>query len=130
MPMTSLDPAVLVFWIAIAVIVIGTGYFRAKERVARFKMIQTLAEKGQPLSEVFGEERRSHGTRGLVHSGILLICMGLAIGLLFWSMHGGNGLFHSTAGRDAPDWLMMVGVFPFLLGVARLVSALYESKTS
>ena len=41
--------AVAIFWIAIVAIVFFGNFFSYRERTSRYRMIQTLAEKGQPI---------------------------------------------------------------------------------
>jgi dolichol kinase len=119
-----------VFWIAIAAIAIAGSYFGHRARIAKYKMMETLAEKGQTLPsnltpellEAVGREERH---KNPVQSGIFMICVGIAIAVFFWALGGGGNLFE---GEHVPNWLPVIGIFPFMIGVANLVGALFQKR--
>ncbi len=117
----------VVFWGAIAVIVVAGSYFRYREGASRDRMLQTLAEKGQtiPPELLAPLGRRRHyygGYYGGVQSGIFMMCIGVALAVFFWAMGGGGNLFDS--GAHMPNWLPVIGIFPFMVGLARLLGGL------
>jgi hypothetical protein len=118
--------ASMVFWIVIGVISIASFFFRYRESVHRNKTLQMLAEKGQPIPpELFRDEGyRYRGRRGGVRQGITLMAIGIAIFIFLSGMMGGfvNG-FHV-----GPGWLPLVGIFPFMLGLAALLGALVDRR--
>ena len=125
------DNSILIFWGAIAFIVVVRGYFRNQSRMARYRMMETLAQKGQPIPpEMMADNRRSTWDQGWEHGwdrhfsighGIMLMCIGVALAGFFWALSGGGGFFH---GEDVPSWLPFVGVFPFMIGLGRVIIAL------
>ena len=113
---------VAVVWIAIFAIVFIAIFFSYRERTRRYRLIETLAEKGQAIPpELLGDMRDRRG-RSSVQSGIYLICVGIALFVFFWALSGGGAVFD---GQGVPSWLPFIGIFPFMVGVARLVSALF-----
>jgi hypothetical protein len=113
---------VAVVWIAIFAIVFIAIYFSYRERTKRYHLIETLAEKGQPIPPELLSDVRGNRGGGSVQSGIYMICVGIALFVFFWAMSGGGVLFD---GQGVPNWLPFIGIFPFMIGVARLISALF-----
>lgn len=125
------ENSALIFWVAIAIIVVARSYFRNQARMARYRMMEALAREGKPIPpEMMMESRRS----GWDHSweygwnkhfsvghGIMLMCIGVALAGFFWALSGGNGMFHD---EDVPNWLPFVGAFPFMIGLGRVIIAL------
>ena len=119
-----------IFWIAIAVMSVGGAFFSHRSRVAKYKMMETLAEKGQSLPsnltpELLDAVGRDERNRSPVQSGIFLICIGIAIAVFFWAMGGGGNFFE---GEHIPNWLPVLGIFPFMVGVARLIGGLTRKR--
>lgn len=116
---------VAIFWIAVVAMVFFGNFFSYRERASRHRMIETLAEKGQPIPpEYFSSSRRYSGRYGHpVSSGIYLMCVGVALFIFFWAMTGGGNPFD---GARMPSWLPFIGVFPFMTGVARLLAGLFD----
>lgn len=126
------DNAVLIFWTAIAIIVVARGYFRSQARMAKYRAMERMAEKGQPIPpEMVRETRytawdqgwerdREWETHFSVGSGVMLMCIGVALGVFFWALGGGGGFFQ---GEDVPHWLPFVGLFPFMIGFGRIIVA-------
>jgi hypothetical protein len=125
--------AAAVFWVAIVAVVFISSFFRYRERTSRHRMIETLAEKGQPIPpDDFGYERyygRHYWRyRSPIASGILLMCVGVALAVFLWGMTGGGNPFAWDTGGDGhpPSWLPFVGVFPFMVGFARLLAGIFD----
>jgi Domain of unknown function (DUF6249) len=116
---------VAIFWIAIVAMVFFGNFFAYRERASRHRMIETLAEKGQPIPpEYIGSGRRYSWRYGNpVGSGIYLMCVGVALFVFFWAITGGGNIFD---GERMPSWLPFIGIFPFMVGVARLLAGLFD----
>lgn len=122
----------VVFWGAIVLIVIVTSISGHFSRAARYKMIEKLAEKGQTISpellhsvSIGIGNGRGLGHRSPIQSGIFLMCIGIALAVFFWAMNGGGGMFGTPSG---PYWLPVIGIFPFMLGLARLLGGLTDRR--
>jgi len=120
---------IAVFWAAIIVIVFLSQFFWYRERTNRYRMIEKLADKGQPIPpELLAGGRGYHSRYGSsIQSGIFLMCIGVALAVFFWAMSGGGGF---GGGDHAPSWLPVIGVFPFMIGLARVVSHAFERPPS
>ncbi len=118
---------VLIFWVAIAFIVAVTSFFSYRAQASHHRMIEKLAEKGQPIPPelLSGGGREFRHNRSPIQSGILLMCVGIALALFFWAMTGGGGMFD---GPHGPSWLPAVAVFPFMIGFARLLGGLFDRR--
>jgi predicted anti-sigma-YlaC factor YlaD len=117
---------VAIFWIAVVFIVFVTSFFRYRERASHHRMIETLAEKGQPippemLSGDLPDRRYRYGN--VIGSGIVLMCVGIALAIFFWALGGGGNFFSS---EGVPNWLPVIGIFPFMVGLARILGYLFE----
>jgi hypothetical protein len=114
-----------VFWVAIGAIVISAIYFRQKGRSDRIKLLQTLAEKGQPIPpELLNGADWGRGSVNYIARGIVLISIGLAMVLFFLAA---VGAFSGTMGRSdivAP----FLGAFPLFIGLAYLGIGLYQRR--
>ena len=117
---------IAIFWIAVVAIVFFGSFFSYRERVSRYRMIETLAERGQPIPpEYFIRSRRYYGRYGSsVGSGIYLMCVGVALFVFLWAMTGGGYPFSTEFGSH--NWLPFVAVFPFMVGVGRLLAGLFD----
>jgi uncharacterized membrane protein YidH (DUF202 family) len=115
----------ITLWLVIGVVLILNGYFVYQVRMARYRVMQTLAEKGQPVPvELFnGPVRRA--PVGLMRGGIVLVCIGLALGTFFWSMTA-QSIFAGPI--QHASWLPTIGFFPLMIGVALLLMALLERR--
>jgi hypothetical protein len=113
----------VVFWAVIGVVVVANGYFVYQVRMARYRVMQTLAEKGQPVpAELFnGAVRTAHS--GMMRGAIVLLCLGIALATFFWSMTSVS-IFHGPI--ESALWLPTLGLFPIMLGFALLLMALFE----
>jgi len=116
-----------IFWGAIVCFVLIGAFFRYKTRESEHRMLEKLAEKGQSISpDLLASIARDDRPRGGVRGAIVLMAVGIGLGLFFWAMGGGGGMFDSEG--HIPNWLPMIGVIPFMIGVALLLSLLFERK--
>ncbi len=117
----------IIFWGAIVLIVVAGNYFRYKSQASRHRVIETMVEKGQPVPPELlagGRDRYSYRYYSPIQSGIFLMCIGIALALFFWAMTGGGNYFD---GADRmPSWLPFVGIFPFMVGLARFLGGLFD----
>lgn len=123
-------PATLILMLGIVVIVFMTQFFSYRERASRHRVIETLAEKGQPIPpELLTRSRHGSDLRdnNPIQSGIFLMCVGVALAVFFWAMNGGGSFFD---GEHVPNWLPFVGIFPFMVGLARLIAGIVERRPS
>jgi Domain of unknown function (DUF6249) len=117
---------IAIFWIAVVAIVFFGNFFSYRERASRHRMIETLAEKGQPIPpEYLGNGRRYYSMRysNPVGSGIYLMCIGIALFVFFWAFTGGG---NPLVGDYNHDWLPFVGIFPFMIGLGRMLAGLFD----
>jgi hypothetical protein len=117
-----------VFWGAIVCFVLIGSYFRYKTRESEHRMLERLAEKGQQISPDLlanigrdGNGQRGGGLRG----GLILMAIGFGLAVFFWAMNGGGGMFHN---EGVPNWLPVIGVIPFMIGLALFLSSLFEKR--
>ena len=112
-----------VFWVVIGTVLIANGFFVFQVRMARYRVMQTLAEKGQPVPiEMFNGNVRNAPV-GMMRGAIVLLCIGTALGIFFWSMTA-QSIFHGPI--ESAAWLPSLALFPILLGLALLLMALLE----
>jgi hypothetical protein len=52
------------------------------------------------------------------------MCIGVALAVFLWAM-GADGF---GGDHDMPGWLPVVGIFPFMVGLARLLGWMSERK--
>ena len=116
----------LIFWGAIVLIVVIANFFSYKSMASRHRMVETLAQKGQPIPpELLTSGRdRSYRYHNPIQSGIFLMCIGVALAVFFWAMSGGGDLIDST--DHIPHWLPVIGIFPFMVGLARFLGGLFD----
>lgn len=111
-----------IFWLIVGTIIIVAIYFRHKTAIERTRLLQTLAEKGQPIpAELLGSEPKAKANP--VARGIVLISVGLATILFLWAMT--SGLFGE---KDPDTWLPFLGVFPLFIGIAYIAIGLYQRR--
>jgi predicted anti-sigma-YlaC factor YlaD len=115
---------VIVFWAAIAVIVVAGTFFSYRTQASHHRMLEKLAEKGQPIPpELLTGGREYRRYRNPIQSGIFLMCVGIALAVFFWAMGGGGDFF---VGDHMPNWLPVIGIFPFMVGLARLLGGMFD----
>src|SRR5258708_2404604 len=123
--MTGFVMVAIFFWAVIALVLVANGYFVFQVRIARYRVMQTLAEKGQPVPlELFNGPRRSAPV-GMMRGGIVLVSIGIALMTFFWSMTA-QSWFNGPI--EGASWLPTIGFFPFMIGVALLVMARSEQR--
>lgn len=121
--MNNIFAMVAMFWVVIAIVLVANGYFVFQVRMARYRVMQTLAEKGQPVpAELLGGTKRTLHF-GMLRGAIVLLCLGSALGVFFWSMTA-QSIFHGPIEHAA--WLPSVALFPLMLGLALLLMATFE----
>ena len=120
---------VFIFWAAAVLIVFIVLFFVSINRRAKYRMLEKFAEKGQPIPPEFLRGGRVDVGRdgdwrngSPIASGITLMCTGIALALFFWAMQGWGNPF---AGEHI-GWLPAIGLFPFMTGLARLLSAAFD----
>ncbi len=115
----------IMFWGVIGIVVVANGYFVYQVRMARYRVMQTLADKGQPVPfELFnGPLRRA--PVGLMRAGIILTCLGIALGTFFWSMTA-QSIFRGPI--ENANWLPSIALFPLMIGLALLLMAMLERR--
>jgi predicted anti-sigma-YlaC factor YlaD len=118
---------VVIFWAAIAFMVAVTSFFSYRAQASHHRMLEKLAEKGQPIPPelLAGGERDHRRYRSPIQSGIFLMCMGIALAVFFWAMGGGGDFF---VNNHMPNWLPVIGIFPFMVGFARLLGGLFDRR--
>jgi len=117
----------LILWGAIAVIVVAGNFFSYRSQASRHRMMETLAEKGQPIPPELmsnGRDYYHYRYRSPIQSGIFLMCIGIALAVFFWAMTGGGDFVDSKG--HIPSWLPVVGIFPFMIGLARFLGGLFD----
>jgi hypothetical protein len=106
------------FWLALAAIVVAAIYFRHARTVSRHQVLQTMIEKGQPVStEIFDE--RNHRSMGVPQSflagGILLIGLSCGLATFFSALQ--------WTGEVDERFLPAIAAIPFCLGIACLIAS-------
>ena len=119
----------LIFWGAIVLIVVVSNFFSYRAQASRHRMMETLAEKGQPIPPEYiagrgGDDYYRYRYRNPIQSGIFLMCIGIALAVFFWAMTGGGAPIDQYG--HMPSWLPVVGVFPFMVGLARFLGGLFD----
>jgi hypothetical protein len=116
----------VIFWGAIVLFVLIGHYFGYKTRASKHRMMERLAEKGQTLSpELLASLGNGDGHRSPVSGAIVLMFIGVAIAIFFWALGGGGNLFE---GEHIPNWLPVIGIFPFAIGLGKLIGLIFERR--
>jgi hypothetical protein len=119
------DLSTLIFWGAIVVIVVVVNFFSYRIQSSRHRMMETLAEKGQSLpTEAMSGRYDPYRYRNPIQSGIFLMCVGIALAIFFWAMTGGGNFLDDNG--HTPNWLPVIGIFPFMVGLARFLGGIFD----
>jgi O-antigen/teichoic acid export membrane protein len=118
-----------IFWGAIVAVVFFSSFFRYRERAHRYRAIEKMAEAGQAVPPEmlysrhrdYRDDHRYYGSP--IWHGLTLMFIGVALFLFFWAMTGGGNYFD---GEHVPHWLPFVGIFPFMIGLARFLAGLFN----
>ncbi|MGH6871051.1 MAG: DUF6249 domain-containing protein [Rhizomicrobium sp.] len=122
--------SVAIFWGAVVAIVFCGNFFSYRERSSRYRAIEKMAEKGQQIPPEMLSGRMHRGMRyygSPIWHGVYLMCCGVALFVFFWAMTGGGNYF---SGEGVPNWLPFIGVFPFMIGLARLLAGIFDRPPS
>jgi hypothetical protein len=113
-------PDLVIIWGAILLLVFIVSLFRYLSRRSHYRLLETLAEKGQSLTPEMlsnlGGNGKSSDQRSPIGGGIFLMCIGVALGVFFWAMEG----------QGVPGFLPFIGIFPFMIGLARVLGAAFD----
>jgi hypothetical protein len=126
-----------IFWGAIVLIVFFTNFFGYRERVSRHRAIERLAEKGQPIPpELLNGYGRGYADgprswrRYSLSGGIYMMCVGVALFIFLWALTTGDLNAFFSGDKDftfnGPGWLPFVGIFPFMIGLSRVLAYLFD----
>jgi hypothetical protein len=119
-----------VIWGAILLLVFIVSLFTYLGRRSKYRMLERLAEKGQTLSPEMlaslGSLGNGHNANGKnpLTSGIMLMCIGVALTIFFWATTDFEDLLHGGA---MPT---VIGIIPFMVGLARVISARIDRRDS
>ena len=118
----------MVVWLVIAVIAIAAIVFRFLTEASRHHTMRVLAEKGHQIPpEIFtGNSAAYYRTAASFRGGIILMCIGVAAGVFFWALTSDSGMFRGPI--PGISWLPVLGIIPFMLGVALVAIALFERR--
>jgi Na+/melibiose symporter-like transporter len=112
----------MIFWIVVGVIGFSAVFFRYRASISRDRVLQTLAEKGQPIPPEL--LRNAHSGWSLcanpLRLGIVLICIGVAV---FIAARGAPYFYGQNLGRPIGG-----AVFPFMIGIGFVVISLIDRR--
>lgn len=111
----------------ILLIIFTVFLFSYLSRRSKYRMIERLAEKGtvltpEMLAGITSNGRSSGLDKNPVSSGIFLMCIGVALAIFFWGMDG------FQLPWNGGDFLPVIGIFPFMVGLARVLGARAASR--
>lgn len=124
-----MDPDLLVIWGGILAVIIVVNLFIYLNRRSRYRLLEKLAEKGPLSPELLAglstgnNHSRSDAEKRPITSGIFLMCIGIALAVFFWAMQD-FGLGPHIG------WLPVIGIFPFMVGLARILGAAFDKRPS
>ena len=117
------------FFTMIVLVVAVPLWFGYRKRQGRIKLIETIIDKGQPLTPellegidkaVDGKSQPHVSTMG---NAITLILVGVALAVFFLLM-----ALSSHSGGHGDYFLVAIGLFPIAVGAARLIDYLYHKR--
>jgi hypothetical protein len=120
----------IIIWGAILLLVFIISLFKYLSRRSKYRLLEKIAEKGQSLSpEILasltnGDGRAAPEAKNPITSGIFLMCIGIALAVFLWAFQGG-GIPLANG-----NWFVVIGIFPFMVGLARFLGALFERRDS
>jgi hypothetical protein len=120
----------IIIWGAILLLVFIVSLFKYLGRRSQYRLLEKLAEKGQSLSPellaniAHGGNGRPPEDKNPITSGIFLMCIGIALAVFFWAFEGGGMPFSHD------NWFIVIGIFPFMVGLARLLGAAFGKRES
>jgi len=121
-----------IFWGAIVCFVLIGSLFKFLSNASRHRMIEKLAEKGQSITPELlaklGESSNGNSGNHPISSSFILMFIGIAIAVFLWALSGGGGLW-PAADQGVPVWLPVVGIFPFAIGLGRLLGYAFERRS-
>ena len=113
-------PLTIIFG-SILLIIFTVLFFSYLSRRSKYRMIERLAEKCTVLTpEMLAGITSNGGSRAdkdPYTSGIFLMCIGVALAIFFWGLDG------FSAPWSGGDFLPVIGIFPFMVGLARVLGA-------
>ena len=113
------DPDLIVIFCGITAIVFISSYFGYQNRKRRQDLIEKLIDKGQTLSpDLLASLTNSKPQQGTIGGAVALMLTGTALGIFFWAM----------TGYGVPSFLPYVGLFPFAIGLARLIGRIFDKR--
>jgi hypothetical protein len=110
---------------SILLIIFTVLLFSYLSRRSKYQMIERLAEKGQQITpEMLAGITYGGGKldKNPITSGIFLMCIGVALAVFFWGLDG------FQAPWNGGDFLPVIGIFPFMVGLARVLGARAERR--
>jgi hypothetical protein len=113
------------FFGTVLAIVVVSLYYTHKNRTAKYRLVEKLLEQGQTLTpEMLENISKSLGSGDKVNvsafgSAVYQIMIGIGLAVVFWAL---------TSYTCAPYFLIAIGVFPFAIGLSRLITILYEKN--
>lgn len=122
---------VLISWTSIVAIVITVFVFAYMKSRAKYRLLESLAEKGQTLTPEmlasinFKANWKSDEFSNPIGSGISLMCIGVALAIFFWALQGFPNIFLG----EHVNFLPAVGIFPFMIGLSRILSAVFTGRS-
>lgn len=127
MEFPEVHPLVII-WTAILLLVFIVSLFKYLSRRSKYQLLERLAEKGQQLTpemlQGITNGGKSKDDKNPISGGIFLMCIGVALAVFFWGMNGWGNPMHGDS------WLPVIGIFPFMVGLARLLGGLFEGRSS
>lgn len=119
----------IIIWGSILLLVFIVSLFKYLGRRSKYRVLEKIAESGQTLSpELLAGLTNGNGRapedKNPITSGIFLMCIGIALAVFFWAMQGGG----IPLADD--NWLPVIGVFPFMIGLARVLGAGFSQRDS
>ena len=113
------------FFATIVAIVLGSIYFSHQSRVQKYKVIEKMLDHGQTLTPdmleslnkaIISGDKPNQAPFG---QAVFQILIGIGLAVFFWAM---------SVSAGTPSFLIAVGVFPFVIGLARLITVFYEKR--